>query len=784
MANRFHDEEERDSVKPSQLLEEHLQFVQGRAGRTFMPYRVAEPSDKLVSVSALDRLLRFELGMPVAMALVLAPWIAVVLFTAGAWASLVFVAYAASVFCVGYGLVCLLVPSSVRLQAFVLAPAVGILVLSALTAFWVRRDLPLIAVSAVWLVLIMAGAFTTWSDRALWSKGALSYSGALVLLAVVVCVVFTLPGARNDSVRRSDGSFNWMYVDNVVHYAIAAGIKDGDNPPRVPGAATEELLYHFGAYAPSAVISRVTGVELGDAFARVTRGAQMWALVLSCFGLGTLLSLKGTGTKFGGIAAVAGFFFYGSLLSLFTDVRNSSSYVTGAILFKIPEISVLHDGGPFSHLILGHSVLNGFGPITAIMGLCLLQMDRDAILNWRVLIFSLLPALVVPVNSVAGLYCIGIVAILLFWGRLGKVSSWLAIIVLLGFFFAAWRIMGFNHSADSVPDPGVAPVTLHMTSQWWRVVVAFIIGLGIRIVAFRWVSRPWSNPISVLFLATVLGFLSFALIIRLDDGNEAYGFYFLQPLLSIFAFSLLTPNFWRRVERTQLIEEWLRYAIRGMLILSACGLLIGIVVRLAHGHSGVTSFGLKLVFSLAILAFMVSLSAMMKRSPLVSAVGSKVIAGVLLIGFVAWITPWMNYGLGRMKMDVTLSPGEVIGLNRLSLIAAPGEMFATNKHSVDTLALRRLRSYGYTALAERPVFLEGYDYRGIMALPGFKEMLSDNDSMFTTNDPDQLRNIAKARHVRWLVARPDTDMALPRPLPSWLVQQQNCGSLSIYRIDY
>ena len=137
----------------------------------------------------------------------------------------------------------------------------------------------------------------------------------------------------------------------------------------------------------------------------MTRGASLWALVLSCFGLGTLLSLKATGGKFGGIMSVAGLFFYGSLLSLFTDESNSSSHVTGAILFKIPEVAVLADGGPFSHLILGHSMLHGLGAITAIMGLCLVQRERDAPLTWRGLILLALPALAVAVHSVAALYC-------------------------------------------------------------------------------------------------------------------------------------------------------------------------------------------------------------------------------------------------------------------------------------------------------------------------------------------------------------------------------------------
>jgi hypothetical protein len=269
------------------------------------------------------------------------------------------------------------------------------------------------------------------------------------VLSALICAVYFLPGARNDAVLRRDGSFNWIYVDTQYFYSIAASIKTGEEPPRAPATVTAELFYHFAPYAPAAAISRFDGLNLGDAFARVTRGASFWALVLSCFGFGTILSLKATGEKFGGIVSVAGLFFYGSLLSLFTNESNSSSHVSGAILFEIPEVAVLADGGPFSHLILGHSMLHGLIAITAIMGLCLTERERDAVLTWRGIVLLMLPALAMAVNSVAGLYCIGVVGILLFWGRLDRPASWLQITVMLCMFLGAWEIMGYGHGAEA-----------------------------------------------------------------------------------------------------------------------------------------------------------------------------------------------------------------------------------------------------------------------------------------------------------------------------------------------
>ncbi len=733
----------------------------------------------LASNSSLNVVFSSERRMPVAMALVFVPWFAVVLFTAGGWAALIFFAYAITVFAVGYGIVSVALPAPARTQTIFLGPAVGILMISALTAFWLRLGLSLIWVPALWLGLMAAGAASLWSDRALWAKSSVSYGGALVVLSVLICAIFFLPGALNDAVLRPDGSFNWIYVDTQCHQSIAADIKSGDSPPKTYGTATAELFYHFGPYAPSAVVSRFTGVALGDAFARVTRGASMWALMLSCFGLGTLLSLKATGGKFGGIMSVAGLFFYGSLLSLFNNEVNSSSPVTGAILFKIPGVEVLGQGGPFSHLILGHSTLHGMAAISAIMGLCLVQRDLGKVPKWRELILAALPALVVGVHSVAALYCLGVVGILLFWGRLGAARSWPPILLMFCLFLGALKIAGYGHSSEA----GLTTINKNPGAYWWVIAVWFMVGLGFRIVGFSWISKPWRDPLSALVLATVLGLMSFNILIQTEHGDERYGMYFLQSIFSILAFSRLTPGFWRGAERSYWIGEWLRVAEKGLIFFVASAVLIRLILHAIHSQVWIASFRAQILPALLLLSLLVGTSAVMKRSHSFSRVGSAILMGVLLIGFLAWITPWLNFGLGRMKMDVTLTSGEVRGLKRLGELAAPDQRFATNKHAIDSLPALPERSYAYAALSERPVLLEGYGYRGVSALPWFKTMLRDNDLMFSTTDPQTLREIAKTWRVRWLVARPGTDVALPRPLPPWLVEQQNSGDLKIYRID-
>jgi hypothetical protein len=339
--------------------------------------------------------------------------------------------------------------------------------------------------------------------------------------------------------------------------------------------------------------------------------------------------------------------------------------------------------------------------------------------------------------------------------------------------------MGLTHSSDAA---GIT-IKRHLVSQWWTITVAFLIGLGFRIIGFKWISRPLSDPISALVLATVVGLLSFSLLLQVEDGNERYGIYYLQSMFSIFAFSRLMTGSWRSAARSEWAIDWLRLARNGLLILVAAAMAMAGFYHVIHGHTGIAGFGVRVgeafVLALALTGFTFG----MKHNGAFSSVTSAILMTVLAVGFLAWIAPWLDCGIGRMKLDVSVTPGEVAGLHRLRDLAKPSEWFATNRHNVDSLASRRERSYAYTGLSERPVLLEGYLDRGVKTLPWFSSMLRDNDQMFTTSDAATLHRIAESYHVHWLVARPGTDIAISKPLPTWLVEQENTGNLKIYRID-
>ena len=727
----------------------------------------------------LNLLLGSERRISVAMGLVFLPWISVVFYTAGWLAALNFLGYALVVFTIGYGLISMALPAAARTEIVLLAPALGILAVSSLTAFWLRLGLPLIWAPGFWLGLIVAGALCLWRDRSSWTNFKITYGFALAFLSVIICAVCFFPSASTDMVQRRDGSFNWKFIDSQQFYSVAESIKDGSSPPKTPGTVTAELLYHFGPYTPAATISRVEGLDLGDAVARVTRGASLWALILSCFALGMEMSLKATGTKCGAILSVAGLFLYGPLLLLipFNGPRFTSGLI-GSLLSRTANEHLIGAGVPYDHFLGGQSILHGLVAITAIMGICLTKQARETALTWRGGTLLALPALAVPFNSLASVYCISIVAILLFWGRLREIRSWLLTALMLCLFFAAWKMMGYGHSGDAHLS-----FNRYASAQWWMLLTWFLTSLGIRILGFRWISQPLKEPLTALVLTSVFGWLAMWLSLNMVDNAQTYGLYFLQSMFSIFAFSRIPSGWWHRSERLQLALDWLGVAKKGMMLLVVCGLLIGLGAYISHTKTGVSYFGPKLILAFSLLVFLAFVSAALKRGGSLTRLGSAALLCALMAGFLAWSPDWVKVGMGWTHTDVTYPPEEVYGLRRLGQLMVHGEIFATNKHDVAMNDFGRGRSYGYSALSGRPVLLEGYFSRGENTLPWFSDLFHDNELLFSTTDPDAVRNIARKWHVRFLVARAGTDIALPRPLPPWLIEQQNTGDLKIYRIN-
>lgn len=288
--------------------------------------------------------------------------------------------------------------------------------------------------------------------------------------------------------------------------------------------------------------------------------------------------------------------------------------------------------------------------------------------------------------------------------------------------------------------------------------VEFTIGFGFRLAGFAWISNRRKDSLPLVVLIGTCGCLVFFLSLSLN-GNERYGIYYLQALMSIFAFSTLSHDFWRAENRVNLAKYWLKLLTIVCGISAISGFLIGFVAIATHHTPGISTFKIKLAVSVA--AFFASAVnfSLLKRKNSPVALATAVIL-VAAMGFSGWITPWLNYAMGRARRDIIVAPAEVRGLQRLNQISSPHDLFATNKHAVDSLVSNRERSYAYSTLSLRPVLLEGYLDHGIEDVPSFPRLLHDNDLMFTTSDSQQLRNLVDQYRVKWLVARPGTDIGL------------------------
>jgi len=719
-------------------------------------------------------------------------WLVVIVLTAGVSAAAMFLVFSIGTAGLGYMTIRrMAVP--VRLDDTVLfAPSIGFIVAVAVTALWLRRGgRPEVS---FWLlaVLGLAGVVCLWANRGELRTIPIAHGHLIILISVLICIVYFLPGARHDAVVTPDGGYEWMYIDTQYNMAMAASAKAG-NSVRMAGMFLGDLRYHFGPYAMSGSMSAATGVDLGHAFARIVRGFAQYSLLFSTLGLGNLLSRLRGGSGRAGFLSVLGLFFYGSLVSLVVPEQNSSSTIQEAILFPVPHLTlcyVVSNGGPFAHLLLGHSVLYGMIGLTAILAIALEVVQAQPPELWRSWPFFILAGLVACSNSLAGLGAAGIVAVMIIVRQVRDYRAWLCAGLALVTVGAVFLIMGYTGGAYTntmhPESPFLSP------SIWFRTAVWLFIGLGIRVIALAEIKDFRTKPEALLVLLLTAGFGLFSIVMREPfSGADRYGFSFLQSMFSVIAFAMVydflqTPgtDASAKIERFgRALSPVLFWGGAGMLLMAIVGVALTIA-KVAGSHFSISGNNMgKGIVALAIAAMAASkgLQVAIRRGGVWRRWVGIGLISFYSIGFGAWITEYMNFGLGKMQMQVRLSPGERTGLERLRMVSRPTDRIAVNQHSTDSLAMNRNRCYGYRAYAERPVLLEGWAY-GENLHPAFQQVKADNDLLFSATEASQAKAVVDKYNIRFIVAKPGTDLGCSKPLPAWLDRVDGTGTLNVYRV--
>lgn len=572
----------------------------------------------------------------------------------------------------------------------------------------------------------------------------------LSMLSAVVCIVYFTPSVVSDAVHLPGGGYQWMYVDTQYFMAIAASVKSGLSSVRLPGMSAGELDYHFAPYALAGGWSALTGLELGDSVARVARGTAQLSLVLSAVGLGNVVGRKWGAGKVGGLLGGFGLFFYGSLGALFAEQGNSSSQIEQAVLFEIPYMELpISNGGPFTHIMLGHSVLHGLVGITAILGIVLfgLYSQKSAFENLRAYILLPISTLLVAVNSVAGIGAAGIVFSLVLLFSKEKVKPVAGVAVSFGLLVLLLWIMGYIGGGRS----SRLKIDLYLEDvQWFFVFTWFFVGLGVRIITIYLIRRWRTDPASASVLIATVGFTLFTLLVNDQHwGSDRYGFSFLQSIYSVYGFTLLGVAA-EKFRSGSSPWNWLTERI------TSAGLWSGLLF-LTVGFVGLLGYDMAwkrldkvVVGSIAVIVVSISLlymAASYRHRLIGAAVGLCV-----LLGSLAWVPTVLNFGLNQLNLRVRLQPSEVEALQLVRENSNTGDLVATNRHSIEGIPWRPQRSYAYRALSERPILLEGWRY-GERFHSRFGRIRKNNNKIFESKKCNKVLNIIRKYNVKYIIVR-------------------------------
>ena len=664
---------------------------------------------------------------------------------------------------------------------YLLAIPVGFVFAASLLALGLRIGLSVRITGWALVALGLMGLLMVRGEGRGLGRQHLRYGVLYIVLSAMVCGLYFAPGAWQDGVTTADGSFQWMYIDTQYQMANAAVAKTDQAPPAMPGMSTAPFIYHFAPYSVAGAISAMTGLTIADATVRVVRGIGLLALLLASLGLGRILARRIGDADLGGIASVVGLFLYGSLSALFGSTNNTTATAElPAVLFPMPGLAgVVHDGGWFSHLVLGHSEL--WGGIGLLVTLALVTHRLTSITRPRtsVDLSIVVPALVLPINVIAGIGATGVVAsvyaIMAIRHRRALLVS-AGSLVVAG--LVAW-IMGYigSPSASGVAiDAGYSAKALTL----WR---WLFVGLGVRVVAGAWFRRLRIDPAAWILIALVAGYFPIWFFLKDSfDGHNLYALKFLQGVLSVYAFAWLGGLLGRTEQSwfSTVARELLRWSWRlGVVLLTVD--LVAASLTTIRGQVTPRPLVFATIGALAVTLCSGVLLVWRERSPTGWRLASVAVFLVISLGFAAWLPSWMGYGLNRLRLHVTMSSDEVAALRWVRDTSRPDALIATNHHSIDAFRARRDRSYGYRMMAERPILLEGWEY-GEMLTPQFPAVRRDNQVLFQTEDTDKARAIVQKYNIKYIVTAPGTDLQVT-PEASWLQLAAHYGSVKVYQVQ-
>lgn len=732
-------------------------------------------------IMELKKLFVKPLDLKVGLLAILLPWMFIIAFSSSLQTLGIFICVVMGMLVSGKFLLERISANFTEEDKWLLSLPTGYLTVSGLIPLSVKLGANPVAVFWALTILMVVVSIRHFVQRSSIQIPKLQGLLILVPISLIVALLYYLPGAIRDAVYLPDGSFNWMYVDTQYFHAIASTVKSSVGIPKQPGTSFAYLSYHFGPYSTAGILSAVLNITVGDALVRVVRPIALISLILSTYAAGRFLGRGMEREATGGILAVVGLFFYGSIASLSANPAFSN-LTAGTILSELPHL-IPSSGGLFTHLILGHSQVHGMNALLVLVLILLakLQTYDERYFKLDPSVFG--PAIVFPTSILLGFACLGLYAVVLFWfGARYKRTLLTLGVAISAAILSAW-IMGYLNTLSSGQVVGFTPAQT-MQKNLFSSFVWFYIGLGVRLYAFTKIKNPFRDPVSATLLILFSGFLATSMFI--PDYDSRYGLLYAQGVLNVFSFAWLSLPLHAAINGDwpdvfSEVNKFIRVVIISSVVFLLCAMACYLLTNNFSDYSISITRTIKYSFELALLST-ASLFLFYKAKGL-RLLLTAFMTSIYFFGFSAWVTDWEDYGLGKLKRDVTISKGEVHGLEVLRKLSHKGDIIVTNQHSLPDLKQNRpYRSFEYGALSERPVLIEGWEYSPIKNTPVFNEAYRDNELVFNSDNTDLLKSIINKYKIKYIVAKPGTDLKIVNKFPNWLKTISDTGSLKIYSV--
>lgn len=712
---------------------------------------------------------------------ILFPWIVIIAFASSPATVIIFISVFIGMFFFGKVLIDSIPADFTDSDRWLLALPAGYMTVSGLTALLLKLSVSPVTVFWITAILMAYSTVLQFFQKKLYNYPNIHGLWLLVPLSLIISLVYYLPGAIRDAVFLPDGSFNWMYVDTQYFYAIASSVKSSSGVPLLPGTSMVEMNYHFGPYSIAGIISAALDVPVGDALVRISRPIAELSLIFSTYTTGRYV-VRDTGKQsLAGILSVAGLFFYGSTASFLSNL----SLADGNILSELPRLTY-NNGGIFSHLFLGHSQVHGMNALLVVILILNAKLQTRDIKYLNPDISLLAPAIIFPSSILLGFASLGLYILLIAWfGRFYK-CSYLNIALAIGAaIFSAW-LMGYLNTLSSGELVQFSPMQA-LPGKLFSCFVWFFVGLGFRLYVLTQISNPFKDAISASIVVLLAGFIATGLFI--PEFDSRYGFLYAQGILSVIAFAWLSTVLFSIINRNwsgifQDVQTLLRLVMFSSIVFLIISSVIYFVstntAYLLLNYDYILSISRTIKYSLILVSLSCSCYVFIIRSHNMKRVVATAIVIVYSLGFTAWVTDFKAYALDSSSIkNVTITVKEFQGLSILKSISSKSDLIATNKHHI---YIDVSRSFAYGALSQRPVLLEGWDYSILSRSINFKHILSDNELIFDSSNADLVKFIIDKYKIKYLIAKPGTDLKIAANMPDWLKKIPGTGSLNIYQV--